>query len=67
MRLIEGIGGESFPVAPDLIERLRVVPVLLAALDELRFHGIDDILLFLTHGLTQGVALTTGEVCQQTT
>ena len=40
--------------------------VLLATLDELRLHGVDNVLLLLTHRLTQGVALTTGKVGQQT-
>ena len=65
MRLIEGVGGESFPVGPYLLEHLRIVTVLLTALDELGFHGVDDILFLLTHRLTEGVALTTGEVGQQ--
>ena len=65
MRLVEGVGGEGFPVAPYLLKHLRIVTILHTTFDELRLHGVDDILLLLTHRLTQGVALTTGEVGQQ--
>ena len=65
MRFVEGIRGKRLPVAPDLLENLRVVAVLDTTLDKLRFHRIDDILFLLTHGLTQSVTLTTGEVGQQ--
>ena len=41
------------------------MPVSDTALNELRLHGVNDILFLLTHRLTQGVALTTGEVGQQ--
>ena len=64
MRLVESVGGELLPVGPYLLKHLGVVAVLLATLDELGFHGVNDILLFLTHGLTQGIALATGEVGQ---
>ena len=40
--------------------------VLLAPLNELRLHGVDNILFLLTHRLTQGITLTTGEVGQLT-
>ena len=66
MRLVEGIRGKSFPVAPDFVEHFRIMTVLLAALDKLRLHGVNDILFLLTHSLTQGIALTTGEISQQT-
>ena len=66
MRLVEGVGGKLLPVGPDLLQNLRIVSVLHAAIDKLRLHGVNDILLLLTHGLTQGVALTTGEVGQLT-
>ena len=66
MRLIEGVGGEFLPVGPYLLKHLRVVTVLHAAFDELRLHGIYDVLLLLTHRLTQRVALASGEVCQLT-
>ena len=36
--------------------------ILFSALDKLRLHGIYDILFLLTHGLTQGITLTTSEV-----
>ena len=62
MRLVEGVGGELLPVGPDLLEDLRIVSVLHTTVDELRLHGVNDILFLLTHRLTQGVALTTGEV-----
>ena len=64
MRLVEGIGGEFFPIAPYLLEHLRVVTVLLSLLDELRFHRVYNVLLLLTHRLTKGITLTSGEVCQ---
>ena len=35
------------------------------AVDEFRLHRIDDVFLLLTHRLTQGVTLTSGEVSQQ--
>ena len=62
--LVEGVGSKLLPVAPNLVEYLGVVPVLLSALDELGLHLVYDVLLLLTHGLTQGVRLTTGEVGQ---
>ena len=62
MRLVEGVGCELLPVAPYLLEHLRVVSVLLSALDELWLHGINDGFLLLTHRLTQCVGLATGEV-----
>ena len=64
VRLVEGVGGELLPVGPDLLQYLRVVAVSFAALDELGLHGVDDLNLLLTHGLTQGVALAAGEVGQ---
>ena len=66
MRLIKGIGGKLLPVGPYLFQYLRVVTILLATLHEFGLHGIDDILFLLTHGLTQGVTLATGEVGQLT-
>ena len=39
--------------------------VLLSAVDELRLQLIQLLLEFLTHGLTQRVTLTTGEVGKQ--
>ena len=62
VRLVEGVGCELLPVAPDLLEHLRVVSVLLSALDELWLHCINDGFLLLTHRLTQSVGLATGEV-----
>ena len=38
--------------------------VFLAAFDKLWFHLFDYRLLFLTHGLTKFVALTSGKVSQ---
>ena len=64
MRLVEGVGGELLPVGPYLLKNLRIVSVFLATLDEFRLHGVDDVLLLLTHRLTQGIALATGEVGQ---
>ena len=66
MRLVEGIGGEFLPVGPNLFKHLRVVAVALSALDELRLHGIYDVFLLLTHCLTKGIALASGEVGQLT-
>ena len=66
MRLVEGVGSELLPVGPDLLQHLRIVSVLHTTVDEFRLHGVNDILFLLTHRLTQGVALTTGEVGQQT-
>ena len=34
----------------------------LSARNKLRLHGINDVFLLLTHGLTQGIALATGEI-----
>ena len=66
MRLVEGIGGKLLPVCPDLVKHLLVVSVFLTAFNELRLHGIYDVLFLLTHRLTERVALTTGEVSQLT-
>ena len=60
--LVEGVRSKLLPVGPYLLEHLRVVSVFLSALDKLRLHGVNDVLLLLTHGLTQGVALASGEV-----
>ena len=62
MRLVEGVGRKLLPVRPYLLKHFRVVAVFLSSLNELRLHGIYDGLLFLSHCLTQGVALATGEV-----
>ena len=40
--------------------------ILDTALDELRLHGIDDVFLLLTHRLTEGIRLASGEVGQLT-
>ena len=64
MRLIEGIRGEFLPVGPYLLKHLRVVTVLHTTIDELGLHGIYDVLLLLTHSLSERIALTTGEVSQ---
>ena len=64
MRLVERIGGELFPVGPYLLQYLRIVAVLRAALDELRLHLIHNVLLLLAHRLAQGIALASGEACQ---
>ena len=66
MRLVEGIGSKRLPVTPYLLQHLGVVAVLLTALNELGLHGVNDVFLFLTHRLTQGVALASGKVGQQT-
>ena len=66
MRLIERIGCELLPVCPYLIQHLGVVAILLATLNELWLHGVDNVLFLLTHSLTQGIALTTGKVGQLT-
>ena len=66
MRLVERIGGEFLPVTPNLFEHLRVVAVLLAALDELGLQVVQLVLEFLTHRLTQRVRLAAGEVGQKT-
>ena len=57
MTFIEGVGGEFLPLAPDLLQRLAVVTVAGAALEELLFqlhHLIDE---FLSHRLAERVAL----------
>ena len=64
MRLVEGIGGKLLPVGPNLLQHLGIVAVPLSTLDEFGFHGVNDVFLLLTHRLTQGIALTTGEVGQ---
>ena len=55
MALVEGIGGKLLPVAPYLVENLRIVTILLTSFDELGLHLVYDILLLLTHRLTQGI------------
>ena len=55
MRLVEGVGSKLLPVAPYLLQHLRVVAVLLSLLDELRLHRIYDSLFLLTHRLTKGI------------
>ena len=40
--------------------------VFLTAFEKERLHLVDDLFLFLTHGLTQGIALSTREVGQLT-
>ena len=52
MRLIEGVTGKLLPVTPYLLQYLRIVPISLSLLDELRFHLVNDSLLFLTHCLS---------------
>ena len=66
MRLVERIRSELLPVAPDFLQNLRVVSVLLSTLDELGLHVVQLVAQLLSHRLTQGVTLTTGEVRQQT-
>ena len=65
MALVEGVGGKLLPVAPDLLKHLRVVSILRATFDELGLHSIDDILLLLAHGLSEGIRLATRKVGQQ--
>ena len=64
VRLVEGVGCKLLPVAPDFLEHSRIVAVLLSLLDELRLHRIYDSLLLLTHRLTEGIRLASGEACQ---
>ena len=66
MRLVEGVGSELLPVGPDLLQHLRIVSVFHAAVDEFRLHGVNNILFLLTHRLTQGITLASGEVGQLT-
>ena len=66
MRLVERIRCKLFPVAPNLFQNFRVVPVLLSARNEFRLHLIQFVAKLLTHGLTQGVGFTAGKVGQQT-
>ena len=66
VRLVERVGGEFLPVAPDLFEHLRIVSVLPAALDELGFQVVQLVLEFLAHGLAERVRLAAGEVGQKT-
>ena len=66
MRLVKGVGSKFLPVAPYLLQHLRVVAVLLSLLDELRLHRIYDSLFLLTHRLTQRIRLTSGEARQLT-
>ena len=65
MTLVESVGGELFPVAPDLFKLFRIVSISLATFDELGLHRIDDVLLLLAHRLTEGIRLATREVGQQ--
>ena len=66
MRLVEGIGGKLLPFAPNLLQDRRIVTILLSTGDKLRLQGIQLILEFLTHRLTQGIRLATCKVSQQT-
>ena len=66
VRFVESIRSKFLPVAPDLLQDLRIVSVLRALLEKLRLHRVDDGLFLLTHGLTQGITLTTSEVGQLT-
>ena len=61
VRLVEGVGSKFLPVGPDFLQYLGVVAILRTLLEELRLHGVDDGFLLLTHGLTQGIALASGE------
>ena len=65
MRLVEGIGCKLLPVGPYLVQHVLIISVLLAAFDELGFHGIYYRFFLLTHGLTQGITLSTREIGQQ--
>ena len=65
MRFVEGIRGELLPVGPYLLQNLRVVAVLAAALDELGLQVIQFVLELLTHGLAQRVRLAAGETRQK--
>ena len=65
MTLVESIRCEFLPIAPYLVEHHRVVTILDTSIDELWFHLIDDFLLLLTHRLTEGIALASGEVGKQ--
>ena len=65
VRFIEGIRGELLPVGPYLLQNLRVVAVLAAALDELGLQVIQFVLELLTHGLAQRVRLAAGEASQK--
>ena len=64
MGLVEGVGGKLFPVFPNLVEHLLVMPVFLATLIEQRLQLVHLLDLLLTHRLAQGIALATGEACQ---
>ncbi len=66
MALIESIRSELLPVTPDLLKDFRIMAILDASLYELRFHRIDNVLLLLTHGLTQSIRLATSKVGQKT-
>ena len=67
MRLVESIRCKLLPVTPYLFQYLRIMTVTHTALDKLGLHGIYDVLLLLTHRLTEGIALASGEVGQQAT
>ena len=67
MRLVEGIAGELFPVAPYLFQHLGVVSVSLSLCKKLRFHLVYNGFLLFPHCLAQGIALATGEVCKLAT
>ena len=62
MRFVESIGSKLFPVAPNFLKNGRIMTIFLTLLDELRLHRIYNILLLLTHRLTQGIRLTTSKV-----
>ena len=66
MALVEGVGGEFFPVGPYFFEDGRFVAVFLSAFKEEGFQLVHLLDHFLTHRLAERVALATGEVGEKT-
>ena len=62
MTLVEGVRCELLPVSPYLLQYLWVMTVSHATLYEHWLHLIDNLFLFLTHCLSQSIALTSCEV-----
>ena len=66
MTLVEGIRGKLLPIGPDLFQRFRLVAIGLTTRHELALQVVHLVDQLLTHCLTQGIALATGEIGQQT-
>ena len=62
MGLVEGIRCELLPVCPDLLEHVLRMSVLCTSFDKEALEAVQHVLELLTHGLTERICLTSGEV-----